>query len=83
MLFPTDIVSSTDTEVQLITFISLKKKIIDLIIGALRISSDSTNTQMLLGIGIFSLIKYLSNVLSQIEMIHYYNLYIAQLTNYL
>lgn len=77
MLFPTDIVSSTDTEVQLITFISLKKKIIDLIIGALRISSDSTNTQMLLGIGIFSLIKYLSNVLSQIEMIHYYNLYIA------
>lgn len=44
-----DIVSSTDTEVQLITFISLKKKIIDLIIGALRISSDSTNTQMLLG----------------------------------
>lgn len=39
---------------------------------------------MLLGIGIFSLIKcHLSNVLSQIEMIHYYNLFIAQLTNYL
>ncbi|XP_078313092.1 ral GTPase-activating protein subunit beta-like isoform X3 [Crassostrea virginica] len=44
-----DIVSSTDTDVQLITFISLKKKIIDLMIGALRNTTDPTNTQMLLG----------------------------------
>ncbi|XP_062588576.1 ral GTPase-activating protein subunit beta-like [Saccostrea cucullata] len=44
-----DIVSSTDTEVQLITFISLKRKILDMIIGALKTTTDSTNTQMLLG----------------------------------
>ena len=47
--FYADIVSSTDTDVQLITFISLKKKIIDLMIGALRNTTDPTNTQMLLG----------------------------------
>lgn len=58
-------------------FIFVKKKIIDLIIGVFRISLDFINIQMLLGIGIFSFIKYLFNVLLQIEMIYYYNLFIV------
>ncbi|KAK3094041.1 hypothetical protein FSP39_023374 [Pinctada imbricata] len=44
-----DIVSSSKSEVQLITFMSLKKKIVQLIYQALKISTDATNTQMLLG----------------------------------
>ncbi|XP_056022408.1 ral GTPase-activating protein subunit beta-like isoform X3 [Ostrea edulis] len=54
-----DIVSSTDTDVQLITFISLKKKILDLILGALKTTADSTNTQMLLG-GLMLLVEDLA-----------------------
>ncbi|XP_060069949.1 ral GTPase-activating protein subunit beta-like isoform X1 [Ylistrum balloti] len=44
-----DIVSGPETPVQSITFISLKKKIMELLLKALYNAKDPTNTQMLLG----------------------------------
>ena len=44
-----DIVSTPDNPVPNVTFISLRKKITSLLVKALYIASDSTNTQMLLG----------------------------------
>ena len=52
----TDIVSSSNDKVHLITFLSLKRKIIELLYQALKIATDATNTQMLLG-GLMLLIQ--------------------------
>ena len=51
-----DIVSSSNDKVHLITFLSLKRKIIELLYQALKIATDATNTQMLLG-GLMLLIQ--------------------------